>query len=297
MSKSVKIVFAFLTVAIVIAYFGVKFYAEKVVDHNLQKTIKKFSHIADIKYAGVSVNVFKRSIHVKKIEIQAKDNAEKIYIDKISVLNFDRKNKVPQYLHIAVQGIDVNTSNIPLLNKKSSESGKMLKDLGYDKIKANIELNYLYKPKNKELIIKKLAYGAEKMGAVEIKLHVSQITPTPNLMVLMFTYQNILLHSAKVTYTDQSLYTRTLEKMAKDQGVSKEDAIKKSIAMINQLATKIESDELSKKALQSLQNFIQNPKQISIEANPKKPVKIETIVQMVQNYPALVKMLQINITN
>ena len=194
-----KIILVILIVLLISVYVGVKAYAEKVAEKEVDIAIGKVAKFVDIDYEKVSVDPLGLNTHIKSITISPVGQKEKTTIDDIVIFKIDDKEKIPSYLHMSINGINIDIDSL----------GNEAKELGYDNIRSNVELDYKYDSKEKDFYLKKLNYGAEKIGTINLSFHISNIDLNPdNFAFLLFSMPQILIHNAELTYSDDSLMPR-----------------------------------------------------------------------------------------
>lgn len=285
MANKKKIILGFLIVLLISLYIGVKAYAEKTAKKEVDIAIGKLNDFANVDYEKVSVDLLGLNAHIKGITILSAGQKEKTTIDDIIIFKIDGKEKIPSYLHISINGINIDIDSL----------GNEAKELGYDNIRSNVELDYKYDSKEKEFYLKKLNYGAEKIGTINLSFYISNIDLNPdNFAFLLFSMPQILIHNAELTYNDDSLMPRLLKKAAKKDGKNVESFINKITNKIENEISKTE-DKFTKEALTSFNEFVKNPNKISINIYPKDPVPIGRM-QMTDDSEEIIKLLNIKVS-
>ncbi len=161
-----KIIAGILIVILVAGYIGVKAYVTSAAEERVNRAIAGMAGFVDVDYKKVSVDLFGSTVHIRKVSISPVGEKEKAYINDIAIHDVDHKNKIPLYLHVAMNGIAVDTDSF-------GDSAKELKALGYDNVNAHMELDYKYDKDEKTFNLNTFRSGAEDMGTVDLKFHVS----------------------------------------------------------------------------------------------------------------------------
>jgi hypothetical protein len=263
-----KIVIGILVVFVLIAgYFGAKAYIENAMEKKVDKAIGKVAYFIDVDYDKVKVDLMGLIFHIKGINISLPGKKGKAKIDDFIIYDMDKKNKFPLYLHIGLKGMNMGIENF-------GDRAEILKELGYQNIKANMELDYKYDDNNKEIYLNTLSSGAEDMGNINLKFHLSNIDlDSKHIAATLLTFSEVLLHNAELIYKDDSLVSRLIESAAKKQGKDVDDFIGIiSEGIDNEISQ--EKDKFAKEAFESFKKFVKNPDKISISISPKKPVPV-----------------------
>ena len=268
MENRKKFIIGILVVFVLIGgYFGTKVYIEKNMEKKVNKTIQKAAYFIDVDYEKVQVDLIGFVVHIKGITISAPGKEQKAKIDDFIIYDIDGKNNFPYYLHIALKGIDMGVENL-------GDQAERLKELGYENVKANMELDYKYDENNKEIYLNTLSSGAEDLGKINLKFHLGNIDlGSKNIAATFLNFSQVLLHNAELSYADDSFVSRLIESVAKEQGMGVDDFVGMISESIDNEISK-EKDEFTKEAMESFKKFVKNPDNISISISPEKPLPI-----------------------
>ena len=283
MGKKTKTGIGVAIILLVAGYFGLKAYAAHVAEENISRTADKVSGFLDLDYRKVSVDLFGFNTHIKNVRIAGINRQQQVKIDDIVIYRVDPQDRVPASLHVKFNGINVNPDQL-------GQGGAALRQMGYTTIKADTELDYTYDRAQRTLAINKFRTGAAELGDIQLTCRIANIDLNPaNLPVLLFTFPNILLDRARVTYQDHSLVKRFLELAARQQG-QPYDAFMK--ALNKKLEDKIagQSDPFLIQGMTAFKQFLNNPDAITISVLPDEPVSIARL-QKVKDGDELIKLL------
>jgi len=263
-----------IAVLLIAIYLGVKIYASNIAEENVNKAIDRAANVADINYKKVSVDLPGMDVRISDIFISSVNTTEKIKIDEIIIHDIDGKSDIPAFLSISCNGVELNI-------KDFVEEAKGLKALGYnDKIMLNLNADYAYDKEKKELDIKKIGLKADEAGEISVSFRLGNINPGINeIAALFFTFPQIIFHEAKIKYEDNSLTERlmTLESQKKQTNLKD---FKQSLIQKVEKEIEKEKDDLVKKALIQIKNFLENPEKLSISASPSKPYSLGDILRV-----------------
>ena len=275
-------------VVLIAIYSGVKMYASNVAEGKVNECIAKAANFADIDYKKVSVDLLGMDVRISDILVSPTNSKEKLKIDEIVIHDIDDKADIPTFLSMSCNGIELNMDEL-------GENAKQLKELGYnDKMMVNLNLNYVYNKEKKEINIKKIGIGADEAGEINVSLRLGNISLEPEEIAgLLFTFQQVIFHEAKIEYNDDSLAERLMKLGAKEQQIALEDFQK---SLIKNVETEItnEKDDFTKKALSEIKAFLEDPEEFSISASPSKPYPFGRIMR-IDDPKDIVKLLNIKI--
>ena len=252
------------------AYVGAKMYASSIAEEKIDIAIANLVNYVDVDYRNVSVDLLGFDVHVSDIVISPVSSEEKINIDEIVVFDIDKESDMPFSLHIALNGIQIPIDQIEAVKK-----------LGYkDHMLLNADIDYEYNKNEKEIVLNKIQLGAEEVGDIALTFRLSNIDLNPkNVLALLFSYPQIILHNATIMYRDDSLIDRLIKFQAEDQGLEVAQMKDHAITGIEN-AIAVEEDEFTKSVLTEIKNFVNSPEEISISIRPSKPLPFGRIMRI-----------------
>jgi hypothetical protein len=239
----------------------------------VDKAIGSVSEFVEVDYKKVSASLLGGGTKVKEIVISPVGSQEQYKVNEVVVYKYDTtQDDVPTNVNMAVNGMELNTASM-------GESASTLKEYGYEgPLSVNFATEYQYQEKEKEIHLKQFKVGAEKMGDLDMSVHLSNISLDPATVASMpFSLLGMVFHSATFTYDDDSLVTRMFDSAAAAKGVSVEAFKKEAIASLEKdLASGEEG--LSKELVEEVKKFIQDPSGFSVSMEPKEPVPISDLM-------------------
>ena len=268
--KKLQIIGIGAAIIIVFAYVGAKTYASSIAEEKIDLAIANLVNYVDVDYGNVSVDLLGFDVHVSDIVISPVSSEEKINIDEIVVFDINKESDMPFSLHIALNGIQIPIDQIEAVKK-----------LGYnDHMLLNADIDYEYNKNEKEIVLNKIQLGAEEVGDIALSFRLSNIDLNPkNVLALLFSYPQIILHNATIMYRDDSLIDRLIKFQAEDQGLEVAQMKDHAIAGIEN-AIAVEEDEFTKGVLTEIKNFVNSPEEISISIRPSKPLPFGRIMRI-----------------
>lgn len=283
MAKKTKIGLLILVVLLAAGYFGLKAYAARVAEKNIDNTVSRFSGFVDLDYQKVDVDLFGLNTHIRNVRVAGINSQQSMEIDDVVIYRLNRHDRLPASLHIRFKGISLALDQL-------GRHADSLQQMGYDHIKGDTELDYTYDPAEKNLDINTFQTGAAELGHIQLTCQVKNLDLNPvNLAVLMFTFPDILLSRATITYRDDSFVRRLLELAARENGQS-------YAAFMKNLNEKLEkkiagrSDPFFKQVAAAVKKFLNDPEAITFALSPDKPVSIGRL-QKIRDREELIRLL------
>ena len=235
--KKKQIVGFGVAVVLIAAYVGIKMYASSVAEEKIDKAIASVANYADVDYKNVSVDLFGLDVHISDVIVSPADSKEKVNINEIVVYDVDEQSDIPLFLDISFNGVEIAID-------KLGDDAKKIKELGYnDNILLNSAIEYHYNKENNEISLNKLTIGADDVGALDVSFRLGNIDLGPEkIMGILFTYPQIMLRDAKISYHDDSLIERLLKLAAKEQKKNVKEIKNEAIKNIEKEIEKEEDD-------------------------------------------------------
>ncbi len=137
--------------------------------------------------------------------------------------------------------------------------------------------------------------GNNEAGEISVSFRLGNISLEPGEIAgLFFTFPQIIFHEAKIKYKEDSLLERFLNFRVAIQNYPDLETLKRSIIQDIEVEIENENDDLTKKSLSEIIDFIENPKKLSFSASPSKPYPLGMIMR-IQEPKDIIKLLNIKI--
>jgi len=285
MTKKTKIGLVILIVLVAAGYFGLKAYAAHVAEKNIDRTMSRVSRWVDLDYQTVNVDLFGLNTHIRNVRLAGINRQQTVAIDDIVIYRFSRQDRVPASLHIRLNGVSVPLNQL-------GRNAAVLRQMGYSRIKADSELDYTYDPAEKSLDVNKFRTGADDLGYLTMSCQIGNVNLNPaHLPVLLFTFPNILLNRATVTYRDDSFFPRLLKYAAQEKGQSYEAFVKElNVKLEKEINT--QSDPFLRQVMTAVKKFLNNPDTITFAISPENPVSIGSLRE-IRDRNELIRLLNV----
>ena len=260
-----------IVICIFIVYLGIKSYAEKTVQRNLEKEIKKINQFADIQYDDLNVDILHQRIRLTDVVIIPRFWKEEIRIDESVFYGFENEDGIPSNIHFNLEGIHLNLTHPKDVVKTYIDS------LGLQNAKADLECELSYDKKNRVLNVKQIKLGAGGIGKAEMSLRLKNIDSDAisalpqNIILLLITLSGISIESAEIKYQDETLMDKVMTVAARQKSQKVDDYYQSLVRLLEQ-ESKNENNPEVKEAIKGIQNFFKKKDKISIKLVPDRPV-------------------------
>ena len=277
-----------LVVVLAAGLFAFKAYADKQAEENVRASFDKMKDVMDVQYRDVSVDMIDRNVHIKGLTLTPKGEARSVTVDEVIMYGADDKNEIPHFIHMAANGFNVPVAEL-------GEGAKPMKEMGYDRITANLEVDYVYDPEQKRFHLKQWTGGANDMGSIEISFQIGNfdMAAASNPLAFLFSLPQMEIYGASVTYQDASLVNRVIAQAAREQ---KSDVATLKGRFNQEIDREIarETDDFTRQALLAIKGFMNDPKRIAITASPELPVSFDQL-QKARDPKEVIRMLNVTI--
>ncbi|MCP3944075.1 MAG: hypothetical protein GY710_21715 [Desulfobacteraceae bacterium] len=274
-----------------VGYLGIKMYAANVAEAKIDDAIASVADYADMNYKNASVGLFDKNVHIFDVVVSPKGSSDKVNIKEIVINNVydgDEDSAIPSALDISFNGVEIAIDQL-------GNDAQKIKELGYkDNLLLNFAIQYHYNKENNKINLNKLKIGAANVGDLDINFRLGNIDLSPEkLMGILFTYPQIELYGAQISYHDDSLMERLFKLTAKEQKKSVEQIKNEAIKTVEKEIEK-EEDEFTKDVLKGIKGFIENPENLIVSIAPKKPLSLGQLLR-VGDPKDMIKLLNVNI--
>lgn len=279
-----------LGVAVVVAagFFGFKAYADKRAEENVRQSFDKMKDVMDVQYRDVSVDLFKQDVYIRGLTVTPKGEQRPVTVDEVILYEADDKNEIPHFIHMAANGFTVPVADL-------GESAKPMREMGYEQVTATLEVHYAYDPDRKRFHLRKWIGGAKDVGAIEISFQIGNfdMSAANNPLAFLFSLPGMEIRNAKVTYQDDSLVNRVIAQAAREQHTDPASLKERFNQEIDREIER-ESDAFTRQALTAIKGFVNDPKWITISAEPEHPVSLNQL-QTARDPKEVIRMLNVTI--
>lgn len=272
MNKKKVLVTVASLVLVLSVYFAIKDKANKMAEEKLQEAGEAIDFYADFSYKKVRVNLFGLNVHIHNVILSPHESKENIFIDEIVIYDMDDRNELPHFAHIKLNGF---YSEAPRMRENFIMRHGFAKNT-----KVDIELDYVYKKHDKAFFCRRLNYGSDGIGTLNIQYHISNIDlDLEDVPFLDSSFPNVLLHSAEIRFENVSFFERFIRSIAEEEGKEFDEVMQELGEMIDneRIRTK---DDFYQQILQVLKEFIRNPEKIGIEFAPEAPISLDRLLEI-----------------
>ncbi|BAH78060.1 hypothetical protein [Solidesulfovibrio magneticus] len=260
-------------VFLAIAYFGLTQYASHVAKTRLEAAIAKKGPFVQILYGNVSYNIFTQNTVIRAVSFKGPKMAAPIFAKEIIVRRLEMDSPKPTSVSMDILGIELEPSAL------GREAAAELAALGYAgpwSCDVTVDMDSLVE---KRELKSHMVYAAKNVGSLRLDFVLGNLDfAAAKPEAVMAGLFNCALKQAEMAYTDASLVERIFKQNAAKQGLDL-PAYKKQLA--DQLDTSLQrsSKPLPQAFINALKQFVENPRQLTISANPTAPVSFMELLK------------------
>lgn len=273
-------------------YVTAQWHVDNVAKKRVAQAVGRFANIADITYEQVRVNLVGFETHVKNVTIKPVGSEGRVEISRVVVGRVDGDSDIPTFARVGLRGLKVAL--------ESGQAGRYLTGLGYgNTIECNVDLDYTLDENEREFRMDMLSVGAEGIGRVILTFRLGNVdirgvsfgtAPLQSLARLAVLHQQILIHSAELSYEDQSLVPAILKSYAGQMGQTVPQ-------LTEDLKSRVEEstqggDVMTQVNGRAFVRFLRRPTRISISIAPQRPVPVGRLQRAHhEEWPAILNMM------
>ena len=277
-------------------YFVLDRTAESSAAEKIQQFVDASPLVKEVTYQTLDVGLMDSRARMDNVTVKMAQSEDVVNIKSIAVTDIDIQDDLPTRLDLSATGIA-----IPQDAQAMRELKPVLDGLGYRQIATNMRFKYDYDPAARSLTVDNFMVEAADAGqlSAHIRLENIDLKSIPqqpeNALALMPLFTGIALKEASVTYTDHSLMDRIIKLQAQQEGITP-DALKDRLSKQLEAQAGQMQDPSTLAIFRSLQNFIHNPKTLSVTIAPEKAVSMFQFFT-VKNFADVVRILNLKVTS
>ena len=282
MKKNILFIVLGVIVGGLVAYGAVKYVAVQRAEKEIDKWVDNTSALEEIRYGKIQVGLIRSTFGMRDIQLRLEDSKELIYIDRIDLDVSEPSHQIPPRAQAEIMGIHLSTRH-ELFNPVRTD----LEAMGYQDIAGRITLAYQYDAQGKRLDLNDVTIQADQMGSVRFDLALTDLdlpllmkqSSKPDLATLLTAVPMIGVAGGKLTYSDNSLIQRLLQRTAERSGQKPSVYRLESKEKLTQLMES-EKNERFRQILSTLKEFIDHPETVTVKLNPSRPVPVYRFLLM-----------------
>lgn len=242
---------------------GAKLFVGQMVDSKLRQVTARVKDRADIGYKDVEVQIMGMNLVVHDVDVVL-PTGQKAFIKTVTVHDMDVKNKPPLHAVVDLQGcsLEVNEENFG----KEFES---IREMGYEKIDANLHIDYKYDPAQQHLQVNELMVDAPGIAKVRTGFALSNFELAK---VRQLDFETLVIDRLRFFYEDQSF----LRKIVQMTQVDEKEIIEFLVASLREDVQRARARQQHEAArtLEEVIAFIEVPAglEIDVELGAKTPM-------------------------
>ncbi len=210
-----------------------------------------------------------------------------------------------------------NSFSVDLDKMKDDQNRAVAQAMGYSQITGNFQLAGSWTPQDGRVKLDKYDLTVDDAGTIGISLEIAGYTPefikqlrqmqaqiaanpgqgnTALGFAVMGMMQQLTFDNAKIYFLDDKLTKKVLQFVAGQQGAQAKDIANQAKAMVPFMMMSLNDPELTKMAATAVSQFLDDPKNIAVAAEPDKPIPFSMIMAGAMSAPqSLPKQLGVKI--
>lgn len=269
---------------LLVSTFFVQREVEAVIAKQLTKAVKPYESVADVKFSGVKVSLFRQVVRVRDVAITLKANEEVVHIANVSVWGIDWKTLkhiatthqpvLPEEAKIELDGVKFRSSIF------GANGQAMLESMGYQEFSADLYANVARTKSTFDL--RDFELEAAHIGKIDMSFSLGSLSmPTSKQIatwkkdprLVLTEGQNFMkatINGFELTFKDDSITEHISEQLVKMGETSPLDLAR----IAYDVNAQSRHADFVKPALQALVAFLEHPSQITVRAQPRQPVRL-----------------------
>lgn len=207
---------------------------------------------------------------------------ENVRIREVAVTDFSQAGPVLTSMNFVMNGLEILVDKLE--DKKSKAN---IKQLGYEKLLVNGQLDYRWDAASKKMDLRRFAVGVTDAAELTLSLNLDSVdlasTATPADLLTVWT--GILFKRAELKYFDKSLATKLIALAAQSNGLPPDQFRAGLVEQIRTQQQMLGDTENSRQMAEAIIAFINNPQSLSFLAEPIIPLPAAAIVEQATSSP------------
>jgi len=196
--------------------------------------------------------------------------------------------------------VDIPTMSADLTAIPDPQTQAVITELGYQQIRGLIKMEGTWSPKSGQMELSQYDMTVNDAGTLGMTFDLSGYTPefikslqelqkqmasqpgggdqSAQGMAMLGLMQQLTFNSAAIKFTDASLTNKVLGYVAKMQGQKPADIANMAKAMIPFGMAQLNNPELTTQVTNAVSAFLDNPKSLTISADPENPVPFAVLM-------------------
>ena len=196
--------------------------------------------------------------------------------------------------------VDIPTISADLTTIPDPQTQAVITELGYQQIKGLIKVEGTWNPTSGQMELSQYDMTVNDAGTLGMTFDLGGYTPafikslqdlqkqmaaqpaggdqSAQGMAMLGLMQQLIFNSASVSFTDASLTNKVLAYFAKMQGQKPADIANMAKAMVPFGMAQLNNPELTAEVTTAVSAFLDNPKSLTVSAEPEKPVPFAVLM-------------------
>ena len=274
MASRIWTVAAATVVLAVAAVLGTQWFLESKTRDRLDAVAADLPADAELRYEKVAVDLLGRRTHVYGVYFRPDGAAAPLQAREVVVHEYEEQQGRPVAVHLEALGLRRDLQGV------DTDRARTLRQLGYSALEGHFELAFRFDPERQTLRMPLLVVDFTGLGRLEAMVALDEVSGEAGLSPTeqrdrLFSSQ---LVEARISFRDDSLVRRVIEREAEERGESPE-AVRQALQQM--LAGRLDPQQpFQARLLEALDRFIDNPGQLELSARPAEPVSVARAVSI-----------------
>lgn len=198
------------------------------------------------------------------------------------------------------------------------QQAAVIKALGYEKLEGYLEMDGSWNPADGQLTLNEYGMSVVDAGSLGLSFDLGGYTPeliaslrqiqkqmaenpdgdsSQQGMAILGLMQQMIFHSAEVSFADDSLTNKVIDFVAQQQGMSASDIRNQAKAVLPFALAQLNNPEFTTMVTQAVSAYLDDPKSLSVRAEPGSPTPFAMIMASGMTNPVdLIKSLNVQVT-
>lgn len=249
---------------------GYQVYIEQQAEQRIAEAVRELPPAVKVEYGKVDVGFLGKDLKVNDVKLTL-EGGTPIQVDQVQVLELDRRNDPPNYLHAKAVGIRQDLTQV------QDEQAATLRKLGYEEMRGSYELKYRYDPQTKAFDLQRLRGDLAGIGSVALQLKLDDFELRNPEAAAANQLPEFKVREVKFSYSDDSLVSRVIKQGAAERGISEEEFLAQLEQDIDAQTSALEGP-FFKQLAQALKAFVREPGTLTLSAAPPEAVPVMEIM-------------------
>ena len=271
-----------VTIAAVLLFALFRVILHQTIARQLQTAVQAIPDCTGIRYARLTIPYFSLQCKIHDASLAFAGTGDEIPIRMIHLRRFRPGDQLPQALDVTLYGVRIESRHPLVAPLKQS-----VRRLGYHALAGDLHLQLERRGEDKKEWAIHLALQIAEAGGVTLSMQLDNLREEGVLMALasplnwLLVLPPVKLVQGTIIYEDRGLYERALGVAAREHQ-RRPDQIRDTLLNHLRRQSQTEKDPGVRAVWDSLADFCQNPKRITLQTRIPRPMPLGQLLWMRQ---------------